>query len=289
MAKITRETFKRFAASAGGSDVGVFGSLAASAPTYSQVIATIQSLAAWDIGWAAETVATNVPALEDLNGVQFVFAYMIAYMLQQGIPEWDAGTTYYINSVVSSGGIAYTSITDNNLNNAPPNATYWKIGILGGSEQTGVVKMYASTSAPSGYLLCDGSAVSRTTYSDLFATIGTTYGAGNGSTTFNIPDMRGKIPAGYKAADSDFGVLGGIGGNTTHSHIGGSLVVPAITHITNRGGSVPYGTGSSFPVDDNSGGSDWSEWNLANVPVTGTTAIASSLQPYLTLNYIIKT
>ena len=57
----------------------------------------------------------------------------------------------------------------------------------------GAVLAYASTTAPSGYLLCDGAAVSRTTYADLFAAISTTWGVGDGSTTFNLPDGRGGV------------------------------------------------------------------------------------------------
>lgn len=56
---------------------------------------------------------------------------------------------------------------------------------------TGQIITYAGTTAPSGYLACDGSAVSRTTYANLFAVIGTTYGEGDGSTTFNLPDFSG--------------------------------------------------------------------------------------------------
>jgi hypothetical protein len=54
----------------------------------------------------------------------------------------------------------------------------------------GVISAFGGTTAPNGWLLCDGSAVSRTTYANLFATIGTTYGAGDGSTTFNLPDLH---------------------------------------------------------------------------------------------------
>jgi microcystin-dependent protein len=60
----------------------------------------------------------------------------------------------------------------------------------------GIIFPYAGSSAPTGFLLCDGSAVSRTTYADLYALIGTTYGAGNGSTTFNVPDLRGSVIVG---------------------------------------------------------------------------------------------
>ena len=62
---------------------------------------------------------------------------------------------------------------------------------------TGSVHMMATTTAPSGYLKCNGAAVSRTTYSDLFDTIGTTHGAGDGSTTFNVPDLRGEFVRGW--------------------------------------------------------------------------------------------
>lgn len=60
----------------------------------------------------------------------------------------------------------------------------------------GSVQMYVGSSSPSGWLICDGTAVSRTTYADLFGIIGTAYGAGDGSTTFNLPDFRGRAPIG---------------------------------------------------------------------------------------------
>lgn len=63
--------------------------------------------------------------------------------------------------------------------------------------KTGTIVPYADeTPTPSGYLLCDGAAVSRTTYADLFALLGTVFGAGDGSTTFNVPDLRGRVIAG---------------------------------------------------------------------------------------------
>ena len=64
----------------------------------------------------------------------------------------------------------------------------------------GLIRMYAGNSAPDGYLLCDGSAVSRSTYSSLFEVIGTTFGEGDGSTTFNLPNLSGKVPMGQSQA-----------------------------------------------------------------------------------------
>lgn len=71
----------------------------------------------------------------------------------------------------------------------------------------GEMRMYGGSAAPAGWLLCDGSAVSRATYADLFAVLGTNYGAGDGSTTFNLPDLRGRVPVG-KGTHADIGALG---------------------------------------------------------------------------------
>jgi len=67
---------------------------------------------------------------------------------------------------------------------------------VSGTVPSGGIIPFAGTSAPTGFLMCDGSAVSRTTYAALYSIIGTTYGSGDGSTTFNLPDMRGAFPRG---------------------------------------------------------------------------------------------
>jgi len=78
--------------------------------------------------------------------------------------------------------------------------------------EVGAIKPWAKATAPVGYLLCDGTAVSRTTYADLFAIISTTYGAGDSSTTFNTPNLQGKIPQGYDGSTYN---LAGTGGANT--------------------------------------------------------------------------
>lgn len=75
----------------------------------------------------------------------------------------------------------------------------------------GSIIEWTTTTAPANWLICDGAAVSRTTYASLFAVIGTTYGAGNGTTTFNLPDLRGRVPVGVNGAT--FGWLGSQGGS----------------------------------------------------------------------------
>ena len=77
----------------------------------------------------------------------------------------------------------------------------------------GTVYMYAGATAPSGYLLCDGSNVSRTTYATLFAAIGTSYGAGDGSTTFGLPNLSGKVIIGVSSSHA----LASTGGEETHA------------------------------------------------------------------------
>lgn len=81
----------------------------------------------------------------------------------------------------------------------------------------GAILATAAANAPAGYLICDGAAVSRTTYADLFAVISTTYGAGDGSTTFNLPDLRQRFPLG-KAVSGTGAVLGQAGGAIDHAH-----------------------------------------------------------------------
>lgn len=92
-----------------------------------------------------------------------------------------------------------------------------KVATNGGLALVGSILMYGGANAPLGYLICDGSAVSRTTYADLFAILSTTYGSGDGSTTFNLPDLRQRFPLG-KAASGTGNALGGTGGAIDHTH-----------------------------------------------------------------------
>jgi len=78
-------------------------------------------------------------------------------------------------------------------------ATWQSLIVDSGVSQIGNVAPFAGSIVPMGYLLCDGSAVSRTTYADLFAVVGTAWGIGDGSTTFNLPDLRGRFMRGVDA------------------------------------------------------------------------------------------
>src|SRR6266704_2237463 len=92
---------------------------------------------------------------------------------------------------------------------------------------SGVILHYAGSAAPTNWLICDGTAVSRATFAALFAIIGTTYGAGDGVNTFNLPDMRGKIAVG-KHTSGTFQTLGQGGGEENHTLITGEM--PSHSH-----------------------------------------------------------
>lgn len=82
---------------------------------------------------------------------------------------------------------------------------------------SGSILMYVSDILPVGFLFCDGTAISRTSYANLFATIGTAYGSGDGTTTFNLPNMKGKMPIGVKSG-GNVASLGATGGSFDHVH-----------------------------------------------------------------------
>ena len=128
MPKITRITHTIFGggASAAVDGIAQFGSKQAGSPNYSVNIATIQSLAAWLQGWAGAVTNGKVLPLEELNAAFLEPSYQIGYMLEMGIPEYDAGTTYFKNSICQYTGLIYQSIADNNTGNTPTtSSTTW--------------------------------------------------------------------------------------------------------------------------------------------------------------------
>jgi len=150
----------------------------------------------------------------------------------------------------------------------------------------GVVLPYAGSTAPASWALCYGQAISRTTYVDLFNIIGTTFGVGDGSTTFNVPDMRGNLPLGKdnmggtsrdRVTHANADVVGGEEGAETHILTVAELA--AHTHgILAQSGSKDIGAGA-FTVYLGGSGTTAS---------TGGDTAHENMSPYMTLNYIIK-
>ena len=232
---------------------------------------------------------------------------------------------------IASGGTGLTSFTAGDVMYATGSTTIAKLGIGSAAQvlktnagatapewstetdlcPVGSIIMYGAAAAPTNWLLCDGTAVNRTTYADLFTAIGVTYGAGNGSSTFNVPNLQGVFPAGYDGGSSY--ALAATGGATTDTptlsgtNAGTTLTssqIPAHTHggVTTGwpSGSWTGGTGATQTAIDASGLSVASgsvNLSLENTgggsshthTWSGTSSAVDILPPYLVVNYIIKT
>lgn len=163
---------------------------------------------------------------------------------------------------------------------------------------TGAVLPFAASAAPSAaWLLCDGSAVSRTTQAALFAVIATTYGVGDGTTTFNLPDMRGRMPAGYAASggNADVATLGlndGVAVANRRPKHNSSITDPQHSHTFTGGTPLVFIVSGG---DTAAPGAGTAVTNRAmNAAATGITAGPTGTNPidtpaYLVLNYLIKT
>lgn len=192
--------------------------------------------------------------------------------------------------------------------------------------EVGAIKPWTKATAPAGYLLCDGSAVSRTTYADLFAIVSTTYGSGDGSTTFNVPQLQGKMPQGYDG--STYNLAGTGGANTvtvsvtnnqaatnatnqavtvTGSISNTSLTTAQLASHSHSQGATDVNLNGANPVGDGIGNSNTGNQGsgtghnhahtlagslTGNVTtsLTGsvTAAGTNSFSPYVVVNYIIK-
>ena len=217
----------------------------------------------------------------------------------------DIDTLAELNSVVTDATLIDTADSrlsdsrtcDNTFDSAATSRTNLGLGTAAvesaaSLSPAGGIQAYAGSSSPTGWLICDGSAVSRTTYSDLFAVISTTYGVGDGSSTFNLPNISGRVIAGKEASATlltsggsgvDGATLGSTGGSETHTL--DETEMPTHSHDT----SDRYDTGS----DGSGSGSRARDNAITTLARTTTTAGGDqphqNTQPTIVLNYIIKT
>ena len=167
-----------------------------------------------------------------------------------------------------------------------------------GGTITGELKMWPTATAPVGYLLCNGALVSRTTYADLFAVIGTTYGAGDGSTTFTLPNFKDRMPIGagntYSAnttgGSTDAIVVSHTHSATStdagHSHTYSGSVDPS-ARFGYAGGGGNAGVGTPY-----NGGSTTASGTASistTITSTGAAATNANLPPYIGIHFIIRT
>jgi microcystin-dependent protein len=183
---------------------------------------------------------------------------------------------------------------------------------LRASAPTGVIAAFGGSTAPVGWLLCNGQAVNRTTYADLFTAIGTTYGTGDGSTTFNVPDLRGRVAAGVDSGAgriSSNNALGNSAGTQTHTLATSETPSHNHTGNTSTDGSHQHGPGAGtyFMIANNLGadlasGANYvgpdtlftttttagSHSHSLTINSTGGGGAHNNLQPYQITNFIIR-
>jgi len=167
---------------------------------------------------------------------------------------------------------------------------------------TGCIIPWSDTSVPTGFLECNGAAVSRSTYATLFAIVATTYGSGNGSTTFNLPDLKDNVPLGRSnsaalastGGANTVGSTGNVGGSTANATLSTAQLASHSHTIT--AGTAPGPTGVRAFVYGSSGGTSTGTSNTGsgtghdhNMSATFSGDATSVVQPYLTILYVIKT
>ena len=163
------------------------------------------------------------------------------------------------------------------------------VGGGGDSFPVGSLMMFGGSSAPTGWLICDGNAISRSTYSDLFAIIGEVFGVGDGSTTFNLPDLRGRSPLGVGSGDGlTARALGDKGGEEDHQDTESEMPFHDHQETARDDIDVFVFTGTGSAVDAiSSTGSAASATPLATRE-TGGDGAHNTMHPFLAVNFIIK-
>lgn len=169
--------------------------------------------------------------------------------------------------------------------------------VLSNANPTGGIMMWGTGTAPTGWLLCAGAAVSRTTYAALFAVIGTTFGVGDGSTTFNVPNYTNRTPYG-----TTVGATGGSADAVVVSHTHTATVTdPTHVHVNTRNDAAGVQeqaitgnqTGNAYATAGGNGSSISTQAASTGISVanstTGVSGTNANLPPYLGINFIIKT
>jgi microcystin-dependent protein len=207
-----------------------------------------------------------------------------------------------VEGTIPAGGNLNTVLVKNS--NADFDVSWQSVGV-----PPGVVLPYTGTVAPLGWYLADGSAKSRTNDAVLFAIFGTTHGIGDGVTTFNLPNLQGKVPVGLSGSDTEFATLGQAGGEKTHTISVNEM--PSHTHTQNPHTHSDAGHDHGIQVGNTNGGLQSGTvrniqqnsgttagiTQIGNASISTVTATNQStggglahnnLQPYITVNYIIK-
>lgn len=242
------------------------------------------------INWENGILVTPAKVLED-NTIQDAIYECDTPLNAENLNKMDKGISDIYEYGITSNEIAISNTqptnedtliwinTDGTIKFKNEDGEWQDTSSSGGeNEIIGSAKLFFGNTEPNGYKFLNGQAISRTEYAELFNLIGTTYGSGDGTTTFNLPDMSGRVPVGLNVNKTWFNQLGKIGGSEevtltieqmpSHTHsIGFDQTAGGITS------SVKTGTQSSYGMNTGSTGGGQAHTNL---------------QPYMTVNYIMK-
>ena len=190
------------------------------------------------------------------------------------------------NSVASGGTIA-SNVTATTQAVGTNNTTIATTAFVAtNSVLTGSLLMWPTATAPTGYLLCDGTAVSRTTYAALFVVVGTTFGAGDTTTTFNVPNYTNRMPYG-----STVGATGGTADAVvvSHTHTASSTDAGHAHGYLYSNVSTGGGTGG-FSPNTSPTATDTGYANISTtITAAGVSGTNANLPPYLGISFVIKT
>jgi microcystin-dependent protein len=251
----------------------------------------IASATTTDIG-AVEGLMHDITGTTTITGLGTVRAGIIKVLKFEGALT----LTHNATSLILPGGTSILTVAGDVGVFISEGSGNWRCvsyTSAGRDAPAGIISPYAGSAAPSGWLLCYGQAVSRTTYAGLFATIGTDFGAGDASTTFNVPDFRGRAPFGKddmggSAANRITNAVSGITG-TTLGASGGSQLLHQHTHSStfplDNLSSIADGVGN---VALESGASAANGSGVVSVADAGTGS-SQNMPPAVIVNYIIKT
>jgi len=239
-------------------------------------------------------IAENCPPASINNAIREVMAQCNNWQSgASGDNQTNAGTLTSSGTLAVTGAFTLDGATGTSgqvMTSAGSGATpTWADKVDG--VLAGFIQMYGAASAPTGWLLCNGAAVSRSTYATLFALIGTTYGAGDGSSTFNVPDMRDKFPVGSGSTYA-LNATGGSANSTLPSHTHTATVTdPGHNHTYLEPQFEDGGGGGESEIQNRS----TQNTSTATTGITvansteGSSSTNTNLPPYRGINFIIKT
>ena len=222
----------------------------------------------------AQTSAYTVKITVVVTGIDGISrTYTDSTYISKSVPVFDATPNSF-----ALGGVARNVTGDEKPFDCYMNPVFYTMA--------GEIKMWAGDKIPDGWLLCDGSEVSKTKYPNLYSAIGDLWGVPNSSSNFKLPNLKGKVPVGYDSSDTDFGTVGKTGGEKEHTLKTSEM--PSHSHTPQWAGynmSLSKSSSSGYSLSHN-GNKSKSSGNIVTTN-TGGGAAHNNLQPYAVVKYII--